>query len=76
MRMLLIDLLMRSILLLHMIGGKVRCTVYFQLWHILVPGLGSIGGEESKLAAFRNMSSPNMTILVYAPADPVLCIKG
>jgi len=76
MRMLLIDLLMRSILLLHMIGGKDLCTVYFQLWHILVLGLGSVGGEQSKLAAFRNTSNLNMTILVYAPVDPVLCIKG
>lgn len=76
MRMLLIDLLMRSILLLLMIGGKDRYTVYFQLWHILVLGLGSIGGKESKLVGFRNMSNLNMTILVYAPVVPVLCIKG
>lgn len=74
--MLLIDLSMKSTRLLHMIGGRDQCTVYFQLLHILVLGPGSIGVVESKLVAFRNMSSLNMTILVYAPVDHVLCIKG
>lgn len=76
MKMLLIDLLMRLTQLLHMIGGRDQCTVYFQSWHILVLGPGNIGVEELKLVAFRNMSSLNMTILVYAPAVPELCTKG
>lgn len=59
-----------------MIGGKDQYTAYFQLWHILVLGLGSIGGKESKLVAFRNMSSLNMTILVYALVDHVLYTKA
>lgn len=49
------DLLMRSILLLHMIGGKGLCIVYFQFLHILVPGHGNSGGKEIKFTAFRNM---------------------
>lgn len=74
--MLLIDLLMKSTRLLHMIGGRDQCTVYFLLLHILVLGPGSIGDGESKLVAFRNMSSLNMTIVVYAPVDHGLCTKG
>lgn len=55
MRMLLIDLSMKSTQLLLIIGGRDRCIVYFRLLHILVLGPGSIGGVESKLVAFRNM---------------------
>ena len=44
--------------------------------HIPVLGPGSIGDGESKLVAFRNMSSLNMTIVVYAPVDHGLCTKG
>jgi len=74
--MLLIDLSMKSTQLLHMIGGKDQCIVYFRLLHILVLGPGSIGGEGSKSVAFRNMLNLNMTILVYGPVDHVLCTKG
>lgn len=74
--MLLIDLSMKSTPSLHMTGGRDQCIVYFRLLHILVLGPGSIGGEESKLVAFRNMLSLNMTIPVYAPVDHVLYTKG
>lgn len=55
MKMHLTDSLMRSILLLHMTGGKGLCIVYFQFLHILVPGPGNSGGREVKFIAFRNM---------------------
>ena len=76
MRMLLTDLLMRSTQLLHMIGGRDQCTVYFQLLHIPVLGPGNSGGGGLRSVVFRNMSSLNMTIHVYAPVDHVHCIKG
>lgn len=76
MKMLLTDSLMRSTPLLHMIGGKGRCTVYCQCLHILVPGPGNSGGGGKKYIGFRNMSNQNMTIHVSALADPELYTRG
>ena len=44
--MLLTDLLMRSTLLLLMIGGKDQLIAFFQFLHILVRGPGNSGVGE------------------------------
>lgn len=76
MKMLLIGSLMRSILLLHMNGGRDLFIAYFSFLHILVLGLGSNGGEERKFIAFRNMSNQNMTTHAFVRADHELFTKG
>lgn len=73
--MLLTDSLMRSTLWLHMNGGKGLYIVYFQSWHILVPGPGNNGVGEKRSIGFRSLSSLNMTTLVCGRADRVLCTK-
>lgn len=74
--MLLTDLLMKSTLLLHMIGGKGPFIAYLRCLHILVPGLGNNGGGERRFIAFRNMLSLNMTIHVSDLVDHVLYTRG
>lgn len=76
MKMLSTDLLMRSILWLHMSGGKDQYTVYFLFWHILVPGLGSNGEEEKKSIVFKSTLNPNTTIHVFVLAGHGLSIKA
>lgn len=76
MKMLLTDLLTRSTLLLHMIGGRGQSIVYLQCLHILVPGPGNNGAAEIKFIVFRNMSSLNMIIHVSGLADPEHYTKG
>lgn len=67
--MLLIDSLMRLTQLLHMIGGKGQCTVYFQCLHILVHGHGNSGVGGIRYIVSRNLSNPNMIIHVSAHVD-------
>lgn len=75
MKTLLTDLLMRLILLLHMIGGKVRCTAYYRYLRILVPGPGISGVGGIKSIAFRNLWNQNMIILVWDHAGHELYTK-
>lgn len=70
------DLLMKSTLLLHMIGGKGQFTAYFQCLLILVLGHGNSGVEERKFTGFKTMSSLNMIIPVSALVGRVPYTRG
>lgn len=74
--MFLTDLLTRSTLLQHMIGGRGQCIAYSPFLHIHVPGPGNSGDGDAKFIVFRNLLSLNMIIHVSDLADPEPYTKG
>lgn len=76
MRVHLIHLWMRSMLLLHISGGKGQCTVFFVFLLILLHGRGNNGGVEWSCRKYENLCDLNMTMLAYGLVVHVLFTKG